>query len=215
VIQANDVTFGSRDGGFTILNARREGVFTEGSLTGLTLEGNLASRTGTNGNDAFYLSGTGMKVRGNVAINNARGGFTVIGTADVTENVASGNLQGFWLINGGSFMNNFASANRTIGIDISGASGLRVERNGILGNGGLGIRINATGISVTENNIFGNLSQCGISSNAPSFIAPFNYWGASSGPGPDPADSTCVGDPANVLTVTPFATKPFKVKTYK
>lgn len=220
-IQSNDVAFGLRYGGFTILNARREGVFTEGSLTGFTLEGNLASQTGTNGNDAFYVSGTGLKVRGNVAINNARGGFTIVGTADVTENVSSGNLQGFWLIHSGSFQNNFASANRTIGIDISGAPGLRVERNGILGNGGVGIRISvpesiAATISVAENNVFGNLSQCGIFSSVTMFVAPFNYWGASSGPGADPADLPCVQDPQqHTLVVSPFATKPFSVKSYK
>jgi len=38
-----------------------------------------------------------------------------------------------------------------------------------------------------------------------------NYWGAPTGPGPDPADDACnVG--FGTLTVTPFATRPFKVK---
>jgi len=38
-------------------------------------------------------------------------------------------------------------------------------------------------------------------------IATNNYWGAASGPGPDPADNVCAG----TVAVTPFATTPFNV----
>ena len=89
--------------------------------------------------------------------------------------------------------------------------------NAIIGNGAEGA---IAGIGVLQkNNIFENgeknvtANECGLISTASSasdLDATINYWGASTGPGPDPADDA--GTACGPADVTPFATAPFKVK---
>jgi parallel beta-helix repeat protein len=66
---------------------------------------------------------------------------------------------------------------------------------------------------IEGNNVFGNTS-CGIrfdgSSSGGSMTATNNYWGASTGPGADPADELC-NDSEAAITAAPFATKPFNI----
>ncbi len=76
--------------------------------------------------------------------------------------------------------------------------------NAVYGSTSSGIFGSSSGIA-EKNNIVGN--ECGMLGSA-GFPATNNFWGAATGPGPDPADDVCSGTP----TVTPFATKPFKVK---
>ena len=62
------------------------------------------------------------------------------------------------------------------------------------------------------------VDRCGTFTDSPiSYTATGNYFGAPTGPGPDPADlATTPGYPCNKhnggVTFAPFATKPFKVK---
>jgi hypothetical protein len=60
--------------------------------------------------------------------------------------------------------------------------------------------------------VFGN-RICGLKNyGQPDFLAANNYWGAASGPGPDPADEIChYGEEATTI-VEPFATSPFTVR---
>src|SRR3990172_4361461 len=140
VIDANGVVFGERRHGFTIVNSRREALLLGGSTENVTLAGNVAIRNGTNGNDAFFIQGSGHTVSDNEAINNARSGFGIHGSGHaVSNNVAISNLQGFEVDNG-VFTGNVANANRTHGFVVNG-SGVEIRRNIIVGNGELGIRI--------------------------------------------------------------------------
>ena len=77
-------------------------------------------------------------------------------------------------------------------------------------------------MTITGNNIFGNgttaiLSggdhgpNCGlVNLSGGSLIAQSNFWGAASGPGPDPADEVCNLSGATTV-VDPVAPKPFNI----
>ena len=96
------------------------------------------------------------------------------------------------------------------------ATGLRIDHNAIIGNKQLGLRVFTSNILITENNIFDNGtlgSNCGLQSDAASLAAPYNFWGAASGPGPDPADAVCVSTAGNVVTVASVATLSFKIQS--
>jgi hypothetical protein len=58
----------------------------------------------------------------------------------------------------------------------------------------------------------GGLLNCGIISGLPTpVVAEANFWGASTGPGADPADAVCLKG-AGSVDASPFATEPFNVK---
>jgi|SRR5882724_539360 len=87
------------------------------------------------------------------------------------------------------------------------------------GNEGIGIVVSGRDatLTITDNNIFGNgtlRSNCGLLNvSGIVLMAPNNFWGAASGPGPDPADAigeACGGHPYPTL-VDPVATKPFNM----
>jgi hypothetical protein len=62
--------------------------------------------------------------------------------------------------------------------------------------------------SIEKNNVFGN-RDCGLFNlDVPGLLAQNNYWGAATGPA---ADDVCDAG-TGTTTVSPFATKPFKVK---
>lgn len=215
VIQANGVTFGGRIGGFTMTNARREGLLLDGNTLGVTVMGNIAERTGTNGNDAITIQGGQHKVVENIAINNARAGLGIHGSGHMAiSNVSSNNLLGYNLTFSGRFAKNYSTGNQLNGMDVN-ANGLQIDHNAIIGNKQLGLRVFTSNVSITENNIFGNGTlggNCGLQSDAASLAAPYNFWGVASGPGPDPADAVCVSATGNVVTVAPVATQPFKIQ---
>ena len=215
VIQANGVTFGRRNAGFMMTNARREGLLLDGNTLGVTIVGNIAERTGTNGNDAITIQGGQHKVAENIAINNARAGLGIHGSGHtVIHNVSSNNLLGYNLSFSGRFMNNYSTGNQLNGMDVN-ANGLQIDHNAIIGNKQLGLRVFTSNVSITENNIFSNGTfggNCGLQSDAATLAAPYNFWGAASGPGPDPADAVCVSTAGNVVTVAPVATQPFRIQ---
>jgi hypothetical protein len=75
---------------------------------------------------------------------------------------------------------------------------------------GLSVNTGFTG-KLEKNNLFGNV-RCGLLNFGVSgLVAANNYWGAATGPGPDPADDVCNMN-GGTTTATPFATKPFTVK---
>jgi hypothetical protein len=72
--------------------------------------------------------------------------------------------------------------------------------------------------TITHSNIYGNgtgtevnepPNNCGLRT-FPAITATNNFWGAATGPGPDPADAICspLGEP---VTFTPFATEEFEI----
>jgi hypothetical protein len=178
--------------------------------TGFKISKNFAAE---NGQQGLNIRGGGFKVSGNVASNNRGTGISVFydafdPTASVTGNVAAGNGdKGFILGTGAIFpvtptaRRNAAVGNRRGGIFMAG-NGVQVEDSNIFGNGSLPDVAGA-----------GGLLNCGIISGLPTpVVAEGNFWGASTGPGADPADAVCVKGAGSVDAV-PFATAAFNVKS--
>src|SRR5581483_3657561 len=137
--------------------------------------------------------GPGDMVRRNqVSLN--RTGIDVGGTSVASGNVTSDDGQGF----------NLSESASAIG-------------NGIYGNSSFGLFAIGSSGGIAGNNVFGNEGgngNCGIGNNgSPGLNAANNYWGASTGPGPDPADQADQSCVVNGATVTsPFAAAPFHVR---
>lgn len=76
-----------------------------------------------------------------------------------------------------------------------------------------------SGIRIEQTNIYGNnafsdsgFPNCGIQNNsATRVVATNNFWGAATGPGPDPADMVCNLSPTSTTVVQPFASKEFEL----
>jgi len=108
---------------------------------------------------------------------------------------------------------NVATGN-TIGIQLQDTA--TVTDNATFGNGGgFAVSLPFMGL-LAGNNIFGN-ADCGILvDGVAGVVASNNYWGAPTGPGPRPADAAGPGTSCDengaATTITPFASKPFKVK---
>jgi len=110
---------------------------------------------------------------------------------------------------------NVVIANGVVGLEIrnvvAGAVG-----NAVLGNYGDGLDVDiGVGVSgpLELNNILGNAIEgngfCGMGNFGVVGLAAIdNYWGAATGPGPDPADDVC-NTGMGTTTVTPFALDPF------
>jgi hypothetical protein len=109
-----------------------------------------------------------------------------------------------------------------VGLSLSGTDHV-VRRNsfldGVLSIAGISLGSGSTA-TINENNIYGNWPQvyppegnCGIHNASGATIdATGNYWGAATGPGPDPADEVCdEPDTGSSTVVTPFATAPFQI----
>jgi parallel beta-helix repeat protein len=105
--------------------------------------------------------------------------------------------------------------NRSTGIFIDDSPGAVVTGNAAYGNDtGIDVSLSSDGgpFKIEGNNVFGNRG-CGIhigGSSGGSATATNNYWGASTGPGGDPADEFC-NDTGAAITTAPFATKPFNI----
>ena len=226
LVQADGVTFGGGSGhGFTIVNARHEGLHVEGN--GVTVAGNVAIGNGLSGHVAIAVVGIGNIIADNAAMSNANTGIQVNdsggvnhSSGTVTGNVASANLQGFSINTSGhvQFTQNVASGNRNQGLSsvVSAGAVLEIRRSSFLGNRGPGILLfssptgSVTGINITHSNIFGN-GSCGLQNNTGAVVrASGNFWGAATGPGSDPADAVC-NDASSTTIVEPVATKPFQI----
>jgi Periplasmic copper-binding protein (NosD) len=141
-------------------------------------------------NSGIRALGGGKTVRRN-AVSLAGRGIESFGSNAIEGNVVTANGDGLSLNGQGAVVGNAAVGNRSSGVFATTTNGLSLERNNFFGNAGCGVSYNAV--------IVGAL------------LAQKNYWGAATGPGPDPADFSCNG-PSSSTTVTPFATKAFNVK---
>jgi hypothetical protein len=182
-------------GGNIAINSTENGFLLHADSGGFTLTDNLAIHNGTGG---FYTpGGVGHTFRGNAAIFNASQGFGSDGGA------------------GHTFIGNIAIGNGLDGFNaIGGITGLVYQGNSAIGNmrNGWGFRDNATA-TLTQNNIYGNdpTFNCGILAGGV-VNATNNFFGASTGPGFDPADDVCVFSGGSVV-FTPFAAKEFPVSS--
>jgi parallel beta-helix repeat protein len=213
LITAAGAEFGRPDHGFlmTPTGSQGGGVGIFANATNVKIRGNqvIASslHTGARGietsaatqtiliesNQVIGWSDIGIIINGNgktvslnhVSMNNA--GITcVVSTTAVTGNVVADNVT--------SGINLFEDAS-----DVTG--------NAIHGNQS-GIAILDSAGPIHKNNIFGN--GCGLVNDFAAVDATTNYWGASTGPGPDPADQVCNMN-GGTATTSPFATKRFAI----
>lgn len=189
-VRRNTVSMGLSGAGFRCQNTCSTVVFQD----------NIARRN--NGHGFEILSGVNHLLKGNLASGNNSSGFylnlPVVTTVTLTKNVAAGNgAAGFTFLGMSDNMNmpmvsNCASVgNQGDGIQVAGY--LTVEKSSIYGNAGSGF-------------------NCGINKTSAfgSVLAQQNYWGASSGPGPDPADQLC-GQTTLINASSPAASE-FKVR---
>lgn len=141
--------------------------------------------------DGIVASGTGKTVRNNqVSVN------TGAGIQAASGNLVLGNI--VIATGGGILVQGSASA---VGNSVYGSS---------YGIGADGSPSSPFTGSIERNNLVGNTGgNCGLDNlGSPTVNAPNNYWGAASGPGPDPADTTCI-ESGGPITATPFATAAF------
>lgn len=169
----------------------------------------------------FLVTADGSVVQGNLAVDNRIAGF-VFGaegspppsSITVRNNVAMGNGTGIATRNGThELTGNVAVSNLFQGFVLFG-EGHRLVRNSAIGNGDTGFHVFAPDVTVINGNIFGNgiaststPANCGLVAVGVPVVATRNFWGAATGPGPDPADAVCVSG-AGVVTTAPVATVP-------
>lgn len=228
LIVTGDAEFGRPGHGFTVTNTASRtagGIAPQG--TNLKVRGNLvlyassvfgtpSVASGGVGIDAENLPyvilveanhvtgwGTGIHIRaaGETASENHVAlcdiGIVAEGGAHVVRNVVNGNNFGIGLESAGDAIGNAVHGNG-VGIQITPST-----------TGGF------TGV-IQKNNIFGNSapivgSSCDFLNNgAAGVTATHNYWGASTGPGPDPADTVCNAH-GGTTTITPVATSRFAI----
>jgi len=168
------------------------GILTiEGNPGPMLIEGNQVMLWGLAG---IAARGAGKTVGKNqVSLNGD--GIDVQGPSSATDNVVSGNSQGIRLSTTGRAVGNAVYGNGVIGLFLPGPpfSGT-IAGNNISGNGEL---------------FPGN---CGLENDGVlGLMAANNYWGAPTGPGPNPADDVCNLTGGTTITA-PFATTPFRVK---
>src|SRR5207244_9401470 len=117
----------------------------------------------------------------------------------------------------GSVITGNVAIENSLGISL-GDGAMAIAGNAVIGNtygfgnhgvGPPGGGSNFTG-TLEKNNMIGN--GCGLYvDSAVGLVADDNYWGASTGPGADPADNFCTSN-GGTVTVTSFAKSPFKIK---
>jgi hypothetical protein len=152
-----------------------------GTCSNVRFQDNIARRN--NGHGFEVLAGSGHVFIGNAASGNSSSGFYVNlpspAALTFTKCTAVGNGAAGFTFPGASDNMNYAS--------LTNCASIGNQAEGILVSGYL---------SVQKSSIYGNYPNglnCGINKNSAlgTVFAQQNYWGASSGPGPDPADALC------------------------
>lgn len=205
---------------------------------GLTrLRGNVATDNNFYGFFVASASPGSARVVENIARGNESFGFVIAGGTGpaytVLRNVATSNASGFSIDGVGHRVRQNVAMNNMGGFIIVGSSkDLKLELNTAVGNLGAGIFIgpNVPGpIDIHRNNIYGSFGvsssserNCGITNQSGRTIdARDNFWGLSSGPGPDPADQAgpqmqpeplCDAEVGSKTLVVPFSKVPFPIQ---
>ncbi len=226
-ITASGVIFGTPKNGFLLTGAGGgfNGLGCCFGASNITVAGNIAT---ANGGAGFGISGSGNLLHDNFASENFAAGFGIFGSGnEVSNNTASSNgSEGFVMVGTGHVIHDNVASGNSNGFGIQGTN-IQILQNSTLGNKFSGIYVlSGASAAITENNIYGNnnvpagsLTNCGIeNSSGNEIIATNNFWGASSGPGPDPADnagpdSGCDIGPGSNTIVVPFAPKEFQIKS--
>jgi hypothetical protein len=220
-ISADGAVFGKKNKGFTITGGGSGDA-------GLNVVANDTTVTGhlfiDNQSQGARIGGSRNLIGSSRFFVKNAGGLEVTGDDNViTESAAfgsSGTTSGIgFSINGNrnTVCGVFATGN-AIGISLLG-SGHVVTGSVAVRNTLAAIDVAGTGTSavITKSTMHSSgpgLANCGIvlSGMNSSAVATGNYWGAPTGPGPDPADDVCVFTNGTAVT-TPFATKEHKTPT--
>jgi parallel beta-helix repeat protein len=219
-ISTSKVVFGTPYRGFTITRSGSgiSGLVIAPGVTEVRVRGNLAR---DNGLDGFLIFGNGHTLSDNVAIHNGQDGFGVFGSEHILrDNLAiSHGLSGYFVSGSENRLRgNLAIDNDHDGFIFEGSKHV-LRGNAALGNKRSSIKIlGDASVIISENNIYGNNSvevnrqlNCGLVNGSGGLItATNNFWGAVTGPGPDPADEVCDFGRSNTV-FSPFATREFRV----
>jgi len=218
--------FGGEDHGFSIVaTAMLTGIRLEFG-DAIAVEGNSVALN-EHANGIFSVSGRDHRIRGNIAARNGNGITVISNSTRVDGNVAYDNsLRGFYIAGTQHTVVGNVSRTNGVGFLVQGSDHL-IRRNAAVANGTAGVIVSASLLPgdthdnlITENNIYGNgqlspgVSNCGVEKQTlgVDVLAPHNFFGASSGPGPDPADAACNLDTdGSRLIVVPFATEEFHI----
>lgn len=220
-LSADGAVFGKKNKGFTITNGPSGAAGLLVVANGTTVTGHLFIDNPSRG---IELEGSRNLVTASRLFSRNGDGVLVTGEDNtITETAASGTASmsgvGFNVGGNRNTLRGVLANGNAIGISFLGTghtvTGSVVIRNTIAGIDVAGTRSSAV---ITKSTIHSNsgtlLSNCGLSvsgtnSNA---VATGNYWGAPTGPGPDPADEACLSV-GGTATTTPFAAKEHKTPT--
>ena len=232
-IYADNVTFGTKDHGFTVLNGSDAGILAK-EVDYLRISGNIVLKNYRAGMSIQARdSATSVLIADNIAIDNDFGISTRGRAVSVVRNFALGNIVGMAFTDS-TVVNNIATANSNegmilagrnstlrdnvmvgnpdAGLDVGIAAGSTISHNTITGSR-FGVNVGDTSgetVAVTSSNLYGN-DACGlINTSATVAQAVNNFWGATSGPGPRPADQVCNYNGSTTI-VSPFATTEFPI----
>ena len=171
---------------------------------GTLVQDNLAQHNGATGM-SLITSETGLQVRENMVFDNAGAGLEIFGP-------------------GKTILNNVSIGNRGVGFFLGGhqpAFRDKFIRNLAAMNGYAGVFLEYDGNTVSnfkfvQNNIYGNDSRGGanrglVNNTHTTTELKNNFWGAASGPGPDPADEVVDLETGSVTYTNP-SIKPKKIK---
>ena len=221
LIIADDTEFGRSGLGFTVTNPKKDGGF------GIAIDGRNVKVRGNQVIGDLLLAAPGVGIEtittnpgpmlieaNQVMVWNrgieALGAGTTVHRNQVSLNGIGINVGGTSIASG-----NVAVANGAAGVNaFEGAS---VVGNALLGSDGAGVQANDPfSGTITHNNLVGNslhnVLNCGLSNvGVVGLVVPGNYWGARTGPGPDPADGIC-NVRGGTTTATPFSLAPFNVR---
>lgn len=205
------------------LSTNNNGSGFELAGTGNTLLGNVVlDVTGA----GYSVTGSRHVVGRNIGNNIGGATFSFDGSAFVIADNVGGSGGGFQISGTGHTIHgNVSSANYggSPGFWLSGSRHV-FTRNAARGNEGPGLYLNpgSTSLTITMNDFYGNGRNayfipgpnCGIFNDSGTAIpARRNFWGAATGPGPDPADGACNGAGSSTAT-SPFLPLELLIPTF-
>ncbi|MDE2180422.1 MAG: hypothetical protein KGJ40_06200 [candidate division NC10 bacterium] len=210
-LMVSGIRFGRPGHGFTLISQRYNIVHFLPDTNGSSVSGNILTEF------FIYMQGSGHTLAQNHFISVGYGQIGIIGTGhSLIENTGHGSAD-IWG-SGHSLTNNVFTIGEN-NITINASSGIIIRANSFLGGiDGSQIVLNpGSNVAINENNFFGQTSSCywcnwAVYNNSGASIdATNNFWGAASGPGPDPADEV-YDEPGSSTVVAPFATQQFAIR---